>query len=137
MVGKKFEFNVNKYTIEQDGKFVAYLNVVDAHRIVGLLNKQFAEISSLKRRVVELELLHQTKGRSGEIPKDLTVKFYANDGRGVILELEKLVNEYYTANDTDDIILKTKSLLKELDYYRKANDTVDWQAYKELHFEGL
>lgn len=38
-----YSFNVNKYTIEFDGRFVAYVNVVDANNIVKQLNRLYCE----------------------------------------------------------------------------------------------
>lgn len=44
----KYTFNVNNFSIEKDEQFFAYTNVMDANKIVKTLNKQEAEIKSLK-----------------------------------------------------------------------------------------
>lgn len=51
--------------------------------------------------------------------------------------MNDMLNEYYTADTSEKMNIKLKRLLKELGYFRKANDTVNWQAYKEKEFEGL
>lgn len=48
MSEQRFRFNVNMYTIEEDGKFLANLNVIDAHKIVQKLNEQQAIIQQLQ-----------------------------------------------------------------------------------------
>lgn len=37
---KRFQYNVNQNSIEDKGKFKAFVNTVDARRIVTLLNEQ-------------------------------------------------------------------------------------------------
>lgn len=44
----KYSYNVNKNTIEKYGQFFAYVNVIDANRIVKLLNEQDKQIGELK-----------------------------------------------------------------------------------------
>lgn len=44
----EYSYNVNKNYIEKNGKFVAYVDVIDTKRIVDLLNEQEEEIKSLK-----------------------------------------------------------------------------------------
>ena len=48
MTEKRFQYNVNKNTIEQDGKFVAYMNSVDGVRIANKLNVLQNENEQLK-----------------------------------------------------------------------------------------
>lgn len=48
MTQKRFKYNVNKNTIEQDGKFVAYMNNVDGIRITNKLNVFQKENDKLK-----------------------------------------------------------------------------------------
>lgn len=70
-----------------------------------------------------------------------------NDNGKLVKENQKLLdeismvndmlNEYYTVDTSEKMNIKLKRLLKELRYFRKANDTVNWQAYKEKEFEGL
>ena len=50
MTEKRFQYNVNKNTIEQDGKFVAYMNSVDGVRIANKLNVFQKENEQLKIR---------------------------------------------------------------------------------------
>lgn len=57
----RFTFNVNKYQIESDGKYFAYLNVVDAHKIVKELNKLHYENQEYKRILQDLGLLRSDK----------------------------------------------------------------------------
>ena len=45
---KRFQYNVNKNTIEQNGKFVAYMNSVDGARITNKLNELADENEQLK-----------------------------------------------------------------------------------------
>ena len=49
MTEKRFQYNVNKNTIEQDGKFVAYMNSVDGVRIANKLNVFQKENEQLKK----------------------------------------------------------------------------------------
>ena len=49
MTEKRFQYNVNKNTIEQDGKFVAYMNSVDGVRIANKLNVLQNENEELKK----------------------------------------------------------------------------------------
>lgn len=51
--------------------------------------------------------------------------------------IDNMLNEYYTCDSSETIRHKLTCLLKELDLFRKANDTVEWQAYKEKEFKGL
>ena len=46
----KYQFNVNNFSIEKDERFFAYINTIDANRIVKMLNKQEEEIQELKQR---------------------------------------------------------------------------------------
>ena len=52
---KQYSFNVNKNTIEFDGKFKAYVNIVDGQRIVDLLNELHEENKKLKSINNQLE----------------------------------------------------------------------------------
>ena len=46
-----YSYNVNKNTIEKNGKFVAYVDVIDANRIVKLLNEKNKRIKDLECRI--------------------------------------------------------------------------------------
>ena len=50
----KYTFNVNKYCIEKDERFFAYVDVIDANRIVELLNEQDAQIQELHQAIDDL-----------------------------------------------------------------------------------
>ena len=50
MTEKRFQYNVNKNTIEQDGKFVVYMNSVDGVRIANKLNVLQNENEQLRQR---------------------------------------------------------------------------------------
>lgn len=47
----EYQYNVNKNTIEQDGKFIAYLNSFDAYKIIKLLNELVEENQILKAQL--------------------------------------------------------------------------------------
>lgn len=47
----KYQCNVNNFSIEKDEKFFAYINVVDANRIVKLLNEQDERIQELEHEL--------------------------------------------------------------------------------------
>ena len=51
---KQFQYNVNKNIIEQDGKFVAYMNCVDGVRIANKLNVFQKENEQLKKENLDL-----------------------------------------------------------------------------------
>lgn len=53
-----FQYNVNKNTIEQDGKFVAYVNCVDGFRIANKLNALQKENEKLKQSYTKLKHRH-------------------------------------------------------------------------------
>ena len=55
MTEKRFQYNVNKNTIEQNGKFVAYVNSVDGVRIANKLNVLQNENEQLKQSVSNLK----------------------------------------------------------------------------------
>ena len=59
----KFTFNVNKYCIEKDDRFFAYVNVVGANRIVKFLNEQEKRMQFLKE---ELKDYSDDNARLGE-----------------------------------------------------------------------
>jgi len=55
---KRFRYNVNQNSIEDKGKFKAFVNTVDAHRIVTLLNEQN---ETIQRYQTTLEDMLQTE----------------------------------------------------------------------------
>jgi hypothetical protein len=54
MTEKRFQYNVNKNTIEENEKFVAYLNSVDGVRIANKLNALQEENEQLKKQNMRL-----------------------------------------------------------------------------------
>ena len=52
---KRFRYNVNQNSIEDKGKFKAFVNTVDARRIVNLLNEQHETIQRLEAQLSHLE----------------------------------------------------------------------------------
>ena len=52
---KRFRYNVNQNSIEDKGKFKAFVNTVDARRIVNLLNEQNETIQRLEAQLSHLE----------------------------------------------------------------------------------
>ena len=60
---KRFQYNVNKNTIEYDGKFVAYVMNVDGYRIANKMNILLKENEQLKQTNQELnDELQKTMG---------------------------------------------------------------------------
>lgn len=55
MTEKRFNFNINKNQIEYDGRFFAYINIVDAQRIVNKLNVFLMEKRDLEKENKELK----------------------------------------------------------------------------------
>ena len=54
----KYNYNVNKNCIEINGDFFAYLDVVDAHKIVKEVNSQDAKIKELEQQNKILKRLY-------------------------------------------------------------------------------
>ena len=50
----KYTFNVNNFSIEKDKRFFAYVDFIDANRIVKLLNEQDKKIRELKEENKQL-----------------------------------------------------------------------------------
>ena len=55
MTETEYSYNVNKNTIEKNGKCIAYLNVVDVDKIMFVLNRQEEQIKELKKENGELK----------------------------------------------------------------------------------
>ena len=55
MTEKRFQYNVNKNTIEENGEFVAYVNSVDGFRIANKLTTLAKENEQLKQSYKEFE----------------------------------------------------------------------------------
>lgn len=51
MIPNRFTYNVNKNTIEEDGKFLAYLIVPEAYTIIKRLNELYYENKELKEAI--------------------------------------------------------------------------------------
>ena len=52
-----YSYNVNKNCIVQNGKFVAYVDVIDANRIVKLLNEKNKRIKDLECRINSIYII--------------------------------------------------------------------------------
>ena len=66
MTEKRFQYNVNKNTIEYDGKFVAYLNSVDGCRIANHWNALYKENEQLRHDATILIQSNQDYRRENE-----------------------------------------------------------------------
>ena len=51
----EYSYNVNKNCIEKDERFFAYVNTIDANRIVKLLNEQEKRIKELEQENKQLK----------------------------------------------------------------------------------
>lgn len=87
MTEKRFQYNVNKNTIEQDGKFVAYMNSVDGVRIANKLNVLQNENEQLKKELKRC----RNWINSDKNDYELTLAFIKNKGYSLkdVLEYEK------------------------------------------------
>ena len=56
---KRFGYNVNKNTIECDGKFVAYVMNVDGYRIANKMNILLEENEQLKEEINKLKSVNE------------------------------------------------------------------------------
>ena len=77
MTGKRFQYNVNKNTIEYDGKFIVYCNSVDGCRIANYWNGLYKENEQLKQ-----ELKVYRKVASCSNCKYHNYDWYIDDGYG-------------------------------------------------------
>ena len=50
-----YKFNVNNFSIEKDERFFAYVDFIDANKIVKMLNKQEKQIEELEKEVLNLK----------------------------------------------------------------------------------
>ena len=50
-----YKLNVNNFSIEKDERFFAYVNTIDANRIVKLLNRQEETIESIAKEENNLD----------------------------------------------------------------------------------
>ena len=65
----KYAFNVNNFSIEKDERFFAYVNTIEANRIVKTLNEQEETIQNQKGYILLLEQKLEENGIRLE-PKD-------------------------------------------------------------------
>ena len=73
-----YSYNVNKNCIEYNGKFVAYIDVIDTKRIVDLLNEQDVRIKELES---ENKMLKTTISRNeAYINQIKTIGKWSNTG---------------------------------------------------------
>ena len=73
----KYQFNVNNFSIEKDERFFAYINTIDANRIVKMLNEQEREIQRLKRHIERNTISRITVEDVLSCAKDS--RFYGNE----------------------------------------------------------
>lgn len=50
-MSNRFKYNVNTNAIEEDGKFLAYVDVIDSHNITRRLNELYYENKELKEAI--------------------------------------------------------------------------------------
>lgn len=102
----KYQCNVNKYCIEKDERFFAYINIVDANRIVKLLNEQEETIERLKTiREEQIETILKQKEKIKELEtrnqrqygrlKEITDLMQNRDWKA----LEQIVEDWEQAED--------------------------------------
>lgn len=95
----KYAFNVNNFSIEKDERFFAYVDVIDANRIVELLNEQEETIQTQKEYIIrmghgtifeEMKRLKERNQRQYERLKELTDLMFKRDWK----TLETMVDEW-------------------------------------------
>ena len=98
-----YSYNVNKNTIEKNGKFVAYVDVIDTKRIVDLLNKQDKKIKELDKYCTACDdtllTIQELTYKLLTIDfKDIEMSFIHDCIKSInkcdLLEMEKLKREY-------------------------------------------
>ena len=101
MTEKRFQYNVNKNTIEENGKFVAYMNCVDGGRIakkLNILQKENEQLKQFKEKVFVLldeKIKHyEHKPFSAPVGQPMSVNFDADmDRLARLSELQDLEKE--------------------------------------------
>ena len=95
----KYTFNVNNFSIEKDERFFAYIDIIDANRIVELLNEQEETIQTQKDYIIrmghgtiieEMKRLKERNQRQYERLKELTDLMFKRDWK----TLELMVDEW-------------------------------------------
>ena len=95
----KYKFNVNNYSIEKDERFFAYIDIIDANRIVELLNVQEETIQTQKDYIIrmghgtifeEMKRLKERNQRQYKRLKELTDLMFKRDWK----TLELMVDEW-------------------------------------------
>ena len=121
MTEKRFQYNVNKNTIEQNGKFVAYMNSVDGVRIANKLNVFQMENEQLKKE--NLDLLEELDYYKSKCASLETGYIKAQD-EGWRLEKSKM--EF--ANELGRVIDENEELKQQISYYEKliTDKEVEW-----------
>lgn len=113
----KYAFNVNNFSIEKDERFFAYVNTIDANRIVKLLNEREETIERLKTiREEQIETILKLKGK--------------------IKELETRNNrQYERLKEITDLMMERdwKSLEKMVEDWEEAEEQLkrEWGTYGE------
>lgn len=133
---KQYSFNVNKNTIEFDGKFKAYVNIVDGQRIVDLLNDLVDENEQLKQDIDFLEienealedgatkyaeLSHKVLKENEQLKQDNTDLMMVLKNQSIIIqELYSKLLEYELKEPKESIVLTKEDLEimgKAISYY--------------------
>ena len=117
---KQYGFNINKYQIEQNGKYFAYLNVIDVKKIVEELNSLSEENKQLKQQLNNCEQKKQNI-------KDMLL--YSEP----IIEQKKIQELVY--NIVFDLIDEKIEEYKKYDGYDTEKYYIGTQLLKELKRE--
>ena len=114
MTEKRFNFNLNKYQIEYNGKYFAHLDVIDAQKIVNMLNEQHEVIEE-----IETTLDNMVTFKNKYRDKYKKIKKENEQLKQQLIDVDKLIDdkikEYqkYDEYDTEKYYIGTQ-LLKEL-----------------------
>ena len=92
---KRFGYNVNKNTIECDGKFVAYVMNVDGYRIANKMNILLEENEQLKHNNKMLSMKMSEVSTKYRLLKEFSEDTNPNDAvKTVLHELMMITKEY-------------------------------------------
>jgi ribosomal protein L13 len=98
MTAKRFQYNVNKNCIECDGKFVAYVDMVDGFRIANKLTVLAEENEQLKTTI------HQLRTDNTKQKKKLNTTMKENE------HIKQTINDMINTERTE----LGRSVLKQL-----------------------
>ena len=100
----KYAFNVNNFSIEKDERFFAYVNTIEANRIVKTLNEQEETIQTQKDYIIrmghgtifeEMKRLKERNQRQYKRLKEITNLMFKRDWK----TLELMVDEWEQAEE--------------------------------------